>query len=222
MLIFLFLVPPAYELRNLMMKHGGTFHHYYRPYKTTYVVASNLPDSKLKQVNKLTVVKPEWVTGSIKAGRLLNHKDYLLYTNQSITQPLLNFEKPANSEPKNSTKTAKDDKFLSEFYNNSRLHLISTMGATFKRYVNELRSKSSDFSGQDELMTRVKINEEGDQEKISGWGTIIMHIDMDCFFVSVSIRQRPDLVFFSIEVLLFLFLHAYVFTHLCGCVCMCI
>ena len=50
-----------------------------------------------------------------------------------------------NSEPKNidpqqaKAKDAKDENFLGEFYNNSRLHHISTMGASFKEYVNELR-----------------------------------------------------------------------------------
>ena len=32
-----------------------------------------------------------------------------------------------------------------------------------------------------------------DQCKVSSNGKIIMHIDMDCFFVSVSLRSYPDL-----------------------------
>ena len=37
---------------------------------------------------------------------------------------------------------AGEDNFLSEFYNRSRLHHLSTMGALFKQYVSELRAKS--------------------------------------------------------------------------------
>jgi hypothetical protein len=46
-----------------------------------------------------------------------------------------------------------DDKFLGEFYNNSRLHHISTMGANFKSYVAELRNTDSDhtFPGREKL-----------------------------------------------------------------------
>jgi len=39
-------------------------------------------------------------------------------------------------------KRAGEDDFLSEFYNRSRLHHISTMGAFFKRQVSELRENS--------------------------------------------------------------------------------
>lgn len=51
-----------------------------------------------------------------------------------------------------STKTASDPNFLEEFYNNSRLHLISTLGAEYKQLVNQLREKSDGkFPGQEKL-----------------------------------------------------------------------
>lgn len=40
-------------------------------------------------------------------------------------------------------KTAQDSNFLGEFYNNSRLHHISQLGATFKQHINDLRSASN-------------------------------------------------------------------------------
>lgn len=39
--------PSATELKTLMAEHGGIFHHYHRPGRTTYVIASNLPDVKV-------------------------------------------------------------------------------------------------------------------------------------------------------------------------------
>jgi hypothetical protein len=36
-----------------------------------------------------------------------------------------------------------DDKFLGEFFHNSRLHHISTMGASFKSYVSQLRLQNA-------------------------------------------------------------------------------
>lgn len=49
-------------------------------------------------------------------------------------------------------KRAGEDDFLSEFYNRSRLHHISTMGANFKRLVSQLR-ENSDGSFPGKLLT---------------------------------------------------------------------
>lgn len=197
-------------------------------------------------------MKPSWITDSINTGKLLNYQKYLLYTNQSISQPALQFEVMGEchsnidkntlnnkeysvsekkygetckstdifispieestnkltriedkkivktshqddndssefhqsklltdqffvnqSEPKisqtnktikeqnedciknktkNTVKTAADPNFLEEFYNNSRLHLISTLGAQYKQLVNELRENSNgNFPGRERL-----------------------------------------------------------------------
>ena len=79
--------------------------------------------------------------------------------------------------------------FLGEFYNNSRLHHISTMGANFKDYVNQLRSDhNGDFTN-----ARSKLKPSHNFSNKSG-RKVIMHIDMDCFFVSVGLRKHPHLM----------------------------
>lgn len=87
---------------------------------------------------------------------MLDYKRYLLYTNQSSTQPKIDFPvvpKPPESPNKRPTKTASDPNFLEEFYNNSRLHLISTLGAEFKQLVGQMREKSDGvFLGKDKLI----------------------------------------------------------------------
>ncbi|RZF44122.1 hypothetical protein LSTR_LSTR014193 [Laodelphax striatellus] len=314
-----FTVPSADELRLLMMKYGGVYHHYHRPRITTHIIASNLPDVKIKQFNfdKIKLVKPEWITDSIRENRILDYKMYVLYSNQSKTQPKLKFgsvknsscetttgvndeieqksecavlvspsvetaddgshassnlggdgrpnsvqsdciheelvaagetlksspekapsemnsdenhtvhllhenipvreynkhqskavEKIAINKGSSYTKTASEESFLSEFYSNSRLHHISTMGATFKQYVNDMREKSDNvFSGVEELkqwssqQKSVVLNEVADEDRDFDClpsesktdENVIMHIDMDCFFVSVGIRNRPEL-----------------------------
>ena len=46
---------------------------------TTHVIASNLPHAKLKELHiNQNVVKPEWITDSIKEGKLLPVHSYLL------------------------------------------------------------------------------------------------------------------------------------------------
>ncbi|XP_043270006.1 DNA repair protein REV1 isoform X2 [Venturia canescens] len=262
--------PCADELKRLMMAHGGIYHHYMRSKVTTHIIASNLPYSKIiayrKSQNPLPICKPEWITDSISAQRLLDWRAYVLYSNCSKTQPPLRFnEKTHNlfsgmkpdekmdldiNEKKgnirlDSTKggteklkeienrsegsalmSTKNPEFLSEFYNNSRLHHISTMGMTFKDYVTDLREKSEGkLEGLERLIKEKEekgkkwlggLKNEGcsdseedlfdsedldnERRKVQPNETCIMHIDMDCFFVSVGLRNQPELKGFPIAV----------------------
>lgn len=246
--------PSADELKLLMSKHGGIYHTYQR--SNDFIIASNLPDTKVKNHNLSIVVKPDWITESIVANRLLDYKNYLLY-GTSRTQPKLNFGSMVKSEvssttittdsitnlstsscttiqadfkmdhdkivvqpadnimetkqyvnnqnilvnvnPQSESKgTAVDPNFISDFYNNSRLHHISQLGACFKQYINELRD-TSDFVYPARIQFKNTILQseyytQNDARLIEfEGGKVIMHIDMDCFFVSVGLRKRPEL-----------------------------
>ncbi|XP_036814496.1 DNA repair protein REV1 isoform X1 [Oncorhynchus mykiss] len=74
--------PSADELRRLMMLHGGLFHMYYSRSKTTHIITTNLPNSKIQELRDQKVVRPEWITDSIKAGHLLSYLQYQLYAKQ--------------------------------------------------------------------------------------------------------------------------------------------
>ncbi|KAM9567479.1 DNA repair protein REV1 isoform 1-T4 [Guaruba guarouba] len=94
--------PSADELRRLMMLHGGQYHVYYSRSKTTHIIATNLPNAKIKELKGEKVVRPEWIVESIKAGRLLSYIPYQLYTKQSSVQKGLNFNsicKPEDAMP---------------------------------------------------------------------------------------------------------------------------
>ncbi|KAF7267376.1 hypothetical protein GWI33_019384 [Rhynchophorus ferrugineus] len=82
--------PPASEIKCIMAAHGGQYHIYQSP-STTHIIASNLPNIKIKHLGAIPIVKPAWITESIALNKLLDYKRYLLYTNQSKTQPALNF-----------------------------------------------------------------------------------------------------------------------------------
>ncbi|XP_058990513.1 DNA repair protein REV1 isoform X3 [Mustela lutreola] len=90
--------PSAEELRKLMMLHGGQYHVYYSRSKTTHIIATNLPNAKIKELKGEKVIRPEWIVESIKAGRLLSCIPYQLYSKQSSMQKGLNFTPACKAE----------------------------------------------------------------------------------------------------------------------------
>ena len=92
---------------------------------------------------------------------------------------------PRENTPLHGHPKAGDPNFVSTFYSNSRLHYLSTWSAELKQFVNKLVSEKQ-ASGQEQGNVN-KNRGRKPQEKI------IMHIDMDCFFVSVTLCERPEL-----------------------------
>ncbi|XP_011224176.1 DNA repair protein REV1 isoform X2 [Ailuropoda melanoleuca] len=90
--------PSAEELRKLMMLHGGQYHVYYSRSKTTHIIATNLPNAKIKELKGEKVIRPEWIVESIKAGRLLSCIPYQLYSKPSNMQKGLNFNPACKAE----------------------------------------------------------------------------------------------------------------------------
>ncbi|GFT55735.1 DNA repair protein REV1 [Nephila pilipes] len=268
--------PPADELKRLMLIHGGNYHHYYSRSHTTHVIASNLPKSKMKDLKTKVIVTANWVTDSIKEGKLLSYQKYLLYTPEVIdkqtrlemenylkgksesssakqnspnkscnkllnlneisennlssnfklkttnhvipvskqnvsTYPMSESKQKATADeasvsPQKGSIAVKagHPEFLTEFYNNSRLHHISTAGQELKRYVQYLVENNTEkyFPKREKL-------KEMSQQKLhphdSSWFTSevytsvknkekhVMHLDMDCFFVSVGLKKHPEL-----------------------------
>ena len=43
------------------MIHGGNYEHYHSKTKVTHVIATNLPDSKVRELKGEKVVRPEWI-----------------------------------------------------------------------------------------------------------------------------------------------------------------
>ncbi|XP_058119832.1 DNA repair protein Rev1 isoform X2 [Anopheles coustani] len=122
--------------------------------------------------------------------------------NEVVKSPVVVPSKPSPQKPSTSKQslTATDPNFLTEFFNNSRLHHIATLGASFKQYVAELRDKSTgSFPAREILIENLPRRSEGlegeESDMFSGTANqhYIMHIDMDCFFVSVGLRNHPHL-----------------------------
>ncbi|XP_054716537.1 DNA repair protein REV1-like [Uloborus diversus] len=87
--------------------------------------------------------------------------------------------------------------FLSEFYGHSRLHHISTAGQELKRYVQSLAESNAEriFPAREKLKVQARTSENfefGGDSPLENM-RVVMHLDMDCFFVSVGLRNHPEL-----------------------------
>ncbi|XP_074069878.1 DNA repair protein REV1 isoform X1 [Macrotis lagotis] len=110
---------------------------------------------------------------------------------------------PAVSKTASSTLSKPSDcNFISDFYSHSRLHHISMWKCELTEFVNTLQRQSSGvFPGREKLKkmkasrSALIITDSGNMSVLnpSRHQSCIMHVDMDCFFVSVGIRNRPDL-----------------------------
>lgn len=60
--LLIFLEPPALEIRRLVQENGGTYVQYYSQSAGDFMIAANLPLSKIKKINNQKIVKASWVT----------------------------------------------------------------------------------------------------------------------------------------------------------------
>lgn len=118
-------------------------------------------------------------------------------TLESSSGQKINTSSPSKFHPMNTS----NPNFLSEFYSNSRLHHISTSSNTLKQYVKSLKNKEQIFPGREYLKQWVVENpisickglSHGEASRhCDNLCKIIMHIDMDCFFVSVGLLRYPQ------------------------------
>nr|CDJ95105.1 BRCT and DNA-repair protein domain containing protein [Haemonchus contortus] len=185
--------PSALELRNLIQLHGGEYHCYYEYGVTTYIIATSLANVKVQKTRQNeTFLKPDWVVDCIAAGRLLEVDKYILLPSskeRSIAEVFSRNNEAKESSIGGSILDARDPKFLEEYYARSRLHLISTLAQEMKDWVKTMRETDTpNFSGRASL----KYLSSPDFVRLAS--KIIFHIDLDCFFVSVALRDRPDLI----------------------------
>lgn len=91
--------PSADELKRIMMAHGGIYHTYYRSGVTTYIIASQLPDVKIRQMRaSRTIIRADWVVDCLCQQRIVDYAQYLLFSDStSAAQPKLNFAKKSSS-----------------------------------------------------------------------------------------------------------------------------
>lgn len=165
---------------------------------------------RLLPIEEYLVYRPDLVPGQQQlsfapSGNLNPHSDQDMATEDAIAssdeeelfdddENSLGQEVSASStsDSKSASRTliAGQPGFLEAYFRRSRLHHISTSATNFKMYVQQLRSKST---GHYPARDNIK-NHNASEEFKNFDHPVIMHIDMDCFFVSVGLVDRPQLI----------------------------
>ena len=173
--------PPSSVLKEIILRGGGSFQMFYKKSDVTHIIASNLPDFKVKLWKNELIVSPKWIVDCDISQSKLPEAKYILFRNSENIRDMIldkNPDVPHEKSPsKNIPKTTSSD-FVDEFYNNSRLHHLSTS-------VSELRSTVSKFQQQYHPLYT--------PENRSLDNSLIVHVDIDCFFVSISLISKPHL-----------------------------
>ena len=192
--------PDADQLKEKIHAYGGVYE-YRLSSSITHIIATNLPTVKIRNLGHSTIVcRPEWIIDSIKAGTKLPVDRYLLYK-PSWKHNMIQFNKADQADKTSQKKeagpiiekgarpVANDDSilktkdFVNEFYSNSRLHYLSTWSKELKDFTSRMLPKTK------QVIPRLN------EVSMRGRGTnVIVHVDIDCFFVSVSLLDRPHLL----------------------------
>ncbi|CEF69987.1 DNA repair protein REV1 [Strongyloides ratti] len=167
-------IPSFIELKEMFIRNGGEFHNYYLNGKTTCIVATSITANKLKNLSgEEYYVHPNWVVDSINQKKLKDFKEYLIIKNQRS-----NFH------------DARNPNFIENYYGKSRLHLISTISQEAIQWV-----KMQQTNEYKHTFCHRHLLEKISNDDIYVKGRkVICHIDMDCFFVSVGLINRPELI----------------------------
>ena len=110
--------PSLQDLHRLIVSHGGGFLQYLDG-KTaaTHIIASSLTPKKCEEFRRYRIVKPAWVTESIKEGRLLPWNDFRV-VDEGQSQKVLKFGGGRMSSQASTPRSGYKDQSSTSWYNN--------------------------------------------------------------------------------------------------------
>ena len=176
-----FTEPSSSVLKEIILKNGGNFQMFYRKTDVTHIIATNLPDFKVKLWKNELIITPQWIVDCDLSQTKLPEAKYILFRKSENLRDMIlekhTVSKKETSAAKNIPKTTSSN-FVDEFYSNSRLHHLSTSVSELRFLVSKLQHR---YHPMYTPMNRPITN------------ALIVHIDIDCFFVSISLKSKPHL-----------------------------
>lgn len=118
--------PSLQDLHRMVVSHGGGFLQYLDG-KTaaTHIIASALTPKKREEFRRYRIVKPAWVTDSIKAGRLLPWDEYRI-VDEGQAQKVLKFDEGQFKSQANTPRSGYKDQTRTSWYNSQLRGMSST------------------------------------------------------------------------------------------------
>jgi DNA repair protein REV1 len=192
--------PPAAKLRELVGQRGGRCR-VVNGTDVTHIVASHLPSSKIQHYQStrtaVKIVTPQWIVDSAKACRCLPVAQFAMRAISGGQRTLMNeltTRTPSSSSPVAAKRakfsghsTLTDPNFVDNYFKKSRLHYIGSWADLYEELLPELLALTPRFRSDDH---------HGPSSSVSAAtaaSRVVLHVDMDCFFASVAIRDDPSL-----------------------------
>lgn len=117
--------PSLQDLHRMIVSHGGGFLQYLDgKTSATHIIASALTPKKREEFRRYRIVKPAWVTDSIKAGRLLPWDEFRI-VDEGHAQKVLKFDGGQFTSQTNTPRSGYKDQSRTSWYN-SQLREMST------------------------------------------------------------------------------------------------
>lgn len=205
--------PPKEEIQRLVISNGGIFHSYKLP-TTTHFICENFTDGQVKEIYKkeqfakygqgnhrrIHYVKSSWIVDSISHHWKLPEVNYTpialkglhgevianyfqksnpIITSSDITKATSNLSRSLDS----SMNAEENPEFIADFFKQSRLHFIGMWKSRLPEMVKELMNPSNINSNHNSY---INSNNSSRQR-------VVLHVDMDCFFVSALVCYDPIL-----------------------------
>lgn len=175
------------DFKMLLLTRGGIVYDYLSS-NVTHIIASSMTNSKLIQIRK-PILRPDWVHDCIAQNKILSLHSYLLNQPNNMIIDFKNVEEEKVEEKSDHKElnlndpfirknTTLDPDFLANFFSKSRLHHLTNWKQELIEYVSTHMKKCSAKAKQK-------------------W---ILHVDLDAFFVSVSLLNKPNLKEFPVVI----------------------
>ncbi|KAJ6508013.1 hypothetical protein C8R47DRAFT_1209023 [Mycena vitilis] len=205
--------PSIQEIRALLVRNGGVFEPYLdKKSLVTHIVTCTLTESKMREFKNMKLVRPEWLTESVKAGTQLPWRDFAFAQGarhaqtqiappQDIPRYAADSSNPnakramANAEWRNANTSAAPG-FIKGYFEHSRLHFLSATKAELVQLVREAQTRAEanlEKKEKENIALDLAPDSPLKGKGRAGEERVIMHCDFDCFFVAAGLVSRPQL-----------------------------
>ena len=184
--------PTLAELQHLILHYGGNIDNYEAD-RTTHWVSDTYTGAQLNQMHKAKGapqlihkkykrVTTRWILDSVKQGEKLPESNYVPsgLNKYGKTLESMGFSASHGGHQAKSALTTENPEFLKQYFAKSRLSYIGSYRSRIPDIVSDIKRQ---------LHLPLSSASNSADHRNSGENRVIMHVDLDCFFVNALIRD---------------------------------